>query len=114
MLVADTYNHRVLLVTPSHAIRAVAGNRDGRRQSRGYSAAGRTVAGPRAVCADHGGNVYIVDTSNHRVLRLPPSGTLQTAAGNGSRGSAGDEGAARLAQLNTPSSCATDSAGNLL
>jgi uncharacterized protein (TIGR03437 family) len=54
-----------------------------------------------------------VDTSNHRVLRLSPGGTLQTAAGNGSPGNAGDEGAARLAQLDTPSACATDSAGNL-
>ena len=65
------------------------------------------------MCADRTGNLYIVDTSNHRVLRLPPGGTLQTAAGNGSKGSAGDGGAARLAQLNTPSACATDSAGNL-
>ena len=65
------------------------------------------------MCADRAGNLYIVDTSNHRVLRLPPGGPLQTAAGNGSKGSAGDDGAARFAQLNTPSACATDSAGNL-
>ena len=65
------------------------------------------------MCADRTGNLYIVDTSNHRVLRLSPGGTLQTAAGNGSKGIAGDGGAARFAQLNTPSACAIDSAGNL-
>ncbi len=113
VLVADTYNHRVLLITPSHAIRTVAGTGTGGASPEGTAPLAAQLRGPRAVCADHGGNVYIVDTSNHRVLRLPPAGTLQTAAGNGSRGSAGDEGAARLAQLNTPSSCATDSAGNL-
>jgi uncharacterized protein (TIGR03437 family) len=57
--------------------------------------------------------VYIADSGNHRVLRLPPGGVLQTAAGNGSKGSAGDEGMARLAQLNAPSACVTDSTGNL-
>jgi uncharacterized protein (TIGR03437 family) len=113
VLVADTYNHRVLLVAPSRALRAVAGTGTGGASPEGTAPLVAQLRGPRAVCADHGGNVYIVDTSNHRVLRLPPGGTLQTAAGNGSRGSAGDEGAARLAQLNTPSACATDSGGNL-
>ena len=113
VLVADTYNHRVLLVTPSRALRAVAGTGTSGASPEGTAPLAAQLRGPRAVCADHGGNVYIVDTSNHRVLRLPPGGTLQTAAGNGSRGSAGDAGAARLAQLNTPSACATDSAGNL-
>ena len=113
VLVADTYNHRVVLVAPSRALRAVAGTGTGGASPEGTAPLVAQLRGPRAVCADHGGNVYIVDTSNHRVLRLPPGGTLQTAAGNGSRGSAGDEGAARLAQLNTPSACATDSGGNL-
>jgi uncharacterized protein (TIGR03437 family) len=113
VLVADSYNHRVLLITPSQAIRTVAGTGAGGASPEGTPPLAAQLRGPRAVCADRGGNVYIVDTSNHRVLRLPPGGTLQTAAGNGSRGSAGDDGAARLAQLNTPSACATDSAGNL-
>ena len=113
VLVADTYNHRVLLVTPARAIRTVAGTGTGGASPEGTAPLVAQLRGPRAVCADRTGNLYIVDTSNHRVLRLPPGGTLQTAAGNGSRGSAGDDGAARFAQLNTPSACATDSAGNL-
>ena len=113
VLVADTYNHRVLLVTPAHAIRSVAGTGTGGASPEGTPPLVAQLRGPRAVCADRTGNLYIVDTSNHRVLRLPPGGTLQTAAGNGSKGSAGDGGAARFAQLNTPSACATDSAGNL-
>ena len=113
VLVADTYNHRVLLVTPARAIRTVAGTGTGGASPEGTPPLVAQLRGPRAVCADRTGNLYIVDTSNHRVLRLPPGGALQTAAGNGSKGSAGDDGAARLAQLNTPSACATDSAGNL-
>jgi uncharacterized protein (TIGR03437 family) len=113
VLVADTYNHRVLLVTPARAIRAVAGTGTSGASPDGTAPLVAQLRGPRAVCADHTGSVYIVDTSNHRVLRLAPGGTLQTAAGNGSLGSAGDDGAARFAQLDTPSACATDSAGNL-
>jgi uncharacterized protein (TIGR03437 family) len=117
VLLADTYNHRVLLVTPARAIRAVAGTGTSGASPEGTLPLLAQLRGPRAVCVDRSGNLYgtlyIVDTSNHRVLRLSPGGTLQTAAGNGSPGSAGDEGAARFAQLNTPGACATDSAGNL-
>ena len=113
VLVADTYNHRVVMVTPARAIRTVAGTGTSGASPDGTGPLVAQLRGPRAVCADRTGNLYIVDTSNHRVLRLAPGGTLQTAAGNGSRGSAGDDGAARFAQLDTPSACATDSAGNL-
>jgi uncharacterized protein (TIGR03437 family) len=114
VLVADTYNHRVLLVSTARAVRTLAGTGTSGDSPEGTSPLVAQLRGPRAVCADRYGNVYLVDTSNHRVLRLPPgAGALQTAAGNGSKGSAGDEGAARLAQLNAPSACATDSAGNL-
>jgi trimeric autotransporter adhesin len=113
VLVADTYNHRILLVTPAHAMRAVAGTGTSGASPDGTVPLSAQLRGPRAVCVDQTGNLYIVDTSNHRVLRLAPGGTLHTAAGNGSVGYAGDGGAARFAQLDTPSACAADSAGNL-
>ena len=113
VLVADTYNHRILLVTPARAVRAVAGTGNSGASSEGTWPLLAQLRAPRAVCADHSANLYIVDTGNHRVLRLPFGRTLQTAAGNGSVGYAGDGGAARFAQLDTPSACATDSAGNL-
>jgi hypothetical protein len=113
VLLADTYNHRVLLVSPARGIRTLAGTGTGGASPDGTLPLVAQLRGPRAVCTDRTGNLYIVDTSNHRVLRLPPGGTLQTAAGNGSKGGAGDDGAARFAQLNAPSACATDSNGNL-
>jgi uncharacterized protein (TIGR03437 family) len=57
--------------------------------------------------------LFVVDTFNHRVLQAAPLPLVATTAGNGSRGNAGDGGPARLAQLNQPSACALDSAGNL-
>jgi uncharacterized protein (TIGR03437 family) len=113
VLVADTYNHRILLVTLARAIRVVAGTGTSGASPEGTWPLLAQLRAPRAVCADYTGNLYVVDTSNHRVLRLAPGGTLQTAAGNGSEGNAGDGGAARFAQLDTPSACAIDSAGNL-
>jgi uncharacterized protein (TIGR03437 family) len=113
VLLADTGNHRILQVTPAHAIRAVAGTGTSGASPEGTSPLVAQLRAPRAVCADRTGNLYIADTSNHRVLRLAPGGTLQTAAGNAPGGYAGDGSAARLAQLNAPSACATDSAGTL-
>jgi uncharacterized protein (TIGR03437 family) len=113
VLVADTNNHRILLVTLAGTIDAVAGTGIGGASPEGTGPLVAQLRTPRAVCADRAGVLYFVDTGNHRVLRLAPGGTLQTAAGNGSAGNGGDNGAARFAQLNTPSACATDSAGNL-
>src|ERR1017187_9140414 len=111
VVVADTYNHRILLVTPERTIRAVAGMGTDGASPEGTGPLVAQLRAPRAVCTDSPGNLYIVDTSNHRVLRLAPGGTLQTAAGNGSGGNAGDNGAARLGPLNTPNACGTESAG---
>jgi uncharacterized protein (TIGR03437 family) len=71
------------------------------------------LRGPRGICIDRAGVLFIVDTSNHRVLRTSPGAGVVTAAGNGSPGDGGDGGQARLAQLNQPGACALDSFGNL-
>ena len=87
----------------------------------GWEASGRKACrprrprsiGPRGVCTGRGGTLFVVDTANHRVLQAAPQPLVVTAAGNGAPGDAGDGGPARLAQLNQPSACALDSAGNL-
>jgi uncharacterized protein (TIGR03437 family) len=110
--IADSYNHRVRKVTGG-TIATFAGIGASGTGSEGLAPQQTQLRGPRGVCADLGGTVYIVDTSNHRVLRVPPNGVVSTAAGNGAPGDAGDGGQARLAQLNQPSACVVDSLGNL-
>jgi len=56
----------------------------------------------------------VVDTSNHRVLRVTSAALTESIAGNGSPGNSGDGGPARAAELSQPSACALDSFGNLL
>jgi sugar lactone lactonase YvrE len=97
-------------VTSDGRIRTIEGT-----GSSGYGAVGAmpfTVAlrGPGGICTDRTGTLYVVDSSNHRVLRIPVSGVVQKVAGNGSPG---DGGQANLAQLNQPAACQVDSYGNL-
>jgi uncharacterized protein (TIGR03437 family) len=113
VIIADTDNHRVRQVGPDGRIRTLIGTGAAGMGPEGLPGAQTPLHGPKAVCVDHAGTLYVVDTSNHRVLRAALGGAIVTAAGNGSPGDAGDGGLGRLAQLNQPSACALDTAGNL-
>src|SRR4029077_10540067 len=65
------------------------------------------------VAVDAGGNVVFSETFRHIVRRMRPDGTIETIAGTGVSGFAGDGGPATSALLNSPTSLAYDSAGNL-
>ncbi len=65
------------------------------------------------VAVDRDGNLYIVDTYNHRVRRVSPDGIISTVAGDGTSGFSGDGGPATKAQLSYLSGIAADAAGNL-
>ncbi len=121
-LAVDDFGNVLLVETGAHRVRQVTSN--GRIWTvfgTGASGLGEEflypmqtpVRSPRGLCRGRGGAFYLVDTGNDRVLLWPPAGTVSTAAGNGARGTGGDEGPARLAQLNHPLACHVDSAGNL-
>jgi RHS repeat-associated protein len=59
------------------------------------------------------GSVYVADSSNHRIRRIGPDGVIDTVAGNGVPGFAGDGGPARQARLSSPQDVAVDLMGNL-
>ena len=70
------------------------------------------LAFPERVSVDSKGNVYIVDTNNHRVRKIS-AGRVTDIAGTGTEGFSGDGNAATAAQLNYPSGVAVDSTGNV-
>ncbi|MGP8252645.1 MAG: choice-of-anchor D domain-containing protein, partial [Terracidiphilus sp.] len=60
------------------------------------------------------GNLYFSDTKNQRVRRIDyTTGQINTIAGNGIAGYAGDGGDALFAELNTPTGVAVDSQGQV-
>ena len=68
---------------------------------------------PIGVAVDAAGNVYVAERENDRVRRIALDGTIETFAGTGVFGHAGDGGPATAAQLGEPSDVALDSAGNV-
>jgi sugar lactone lactonase YvrE len=66
------------------------------------------------VAADGSFSIYIADFVNNRIRKIDmTTGVLSTVAGNGTPGYTGDTQSALGATLNSPTSVATDAAGNL-
>lgn len=79
----------------------------------GGPASAAQLNGPTGVALDSAGNIYIGDTTNNRVRRIAPDGTISTFAGTGVRGFSGDGGPAAAAQLSNPAQVILDSAGDV-
>jgi uncharacterized protein (TIGR03437 family) len=79
----------------------------------GGSALSAALSQPEGIAIDHAGNVYVADAASNRVRIIAPDGTIQTFAGTGTAGFAGDGGPASAAQLNQPYGLAIDPAGVL-
>jgi sugar lactone lactonase YvrE len=120
LFIADTANHRIRKVSGSSGIittlagLGVAGFLGDDPQP----AAATALSSPQIVATDSTGNVFVADTSNHRIRKIDLSGVITTAAGSGPSdrvgGFAGDNGPATAARLSFPSGVTVDSSGNLL
>ena len=113
LLIVETGANRIRAVAADGAIRTNAGTGAAGLGPDSHPAVQTQLRAPQGVCLDRSGNLYIADTGNSRVLLAPSQGQVATAAGNGAPGAAGDGGPAPIAQLNQPTACALDSAGNL-
>ena len=94
----------------SYVIQTVAGSDDSGDGGQALSAA---LSQPEGIAVDGTGNVYIADAAVHRVRKIAPDGSIQTVAGTGVAGFAGDGGPANRALLNQPYGLALDPSGNL-
>lgn len=114
LLIADNgANQRIRRVNAGNSrVTTIAGSGNSVFSGDGGPAtqAGMTVSD---LVVDGAGNIYFSDTSNHRVRRVSPTGTITTVAGTGSPGFSGDGGPATQAQLFMPTGLARDAAGNL-
>ena len=75
-------------------------------------AIGAALSGPSGIAIDGAGALYISEEAGFR-MRKVSGGVITTIAGNGTEGFSGDGGAAKDAELDTPSSVAVDQTGNV-
>lgn len=75
--------------------------------------AGAAAMAAYDVAADNQGNVYFSEIVNNRIRKVSNTGTITTVAGTGTRGSTGDGGPAKNAQIGQPWGIGLDSLGNV-
>jgi sugar lactone lactonase YvrE len=114
LYIADTCNHRIRKVDKDGMISTVAGSGSGGSYGGdgGYATEAR-LNNPSGVTFDTSGNLYIADSSNHRIRKVDRYGIITTVAGNGTRGHSGDGGRATEAQLGYLAHLVVDAMGNL-
>ena len=108
-------------VSPSGILSTVAGNGSAGYSGDGGLATNAKIGFAKGLAVGPQGEVYIADTSNNRIRKVSPAGTINTIAGNGGAewwsdwaGSySGDYGPAAEAGLSLPSALAFDGSGSL-
>ena len=111
LYIGDVTARRVRKVDTSGTITTVAGNGSTTDSGDGGLAtlAGFSLTG---LAADGAGDIFISESSN-RIREVNTSGIINTIAGTGMGGYAGDGGPATSAKLSEPGDVAVDNAGNL-
>jgi len=113
--IADTANNSIREVTTDGIINTITGDTYPGYNGDAGNAAGGEVNHPSDVAVDSSGNIYISDTNNARIRQITTAGIINTFAGSGSIGWAGDGAAATstTVYLTAPIGITLDSSGNL-
>lgn len=115
LYIVDLSNHCIRRVDDeTGVITTVAGTGAQGYNGDGIAATAAQLNYPFGMAFDAAGNLYIADSTNHRVRRVDiASGIISTIAGTGVAGFSGDGGPATAAQLRDPVDLAFDPEGNL-
>jgi DNA-binding beta-propeller fold protein YncE len=114
LFIADVADHRVHVIDlASGALSTFAGTGNGRHAGDGGPAAEADIFGARAVAFAPDGSLYILERQGSSLRRVR-GGIIETVAGTGARGYAGDDHDARHAVFNAPKEMAIDPAGHVL
>ena len=109
----DTWHHQIRMIDTTGAISTVAGTGASGFRGDGGTATTALLDSPTGMAIDSAGNIYVADSSNHRIRKIDSAGIISTVAGTGRRGFAGDGGPAARAYLAYPSGVAADASGNI-
>jgi sugar lactone lactonase YvrE len=113
LYIADRFNERIRMVSPSGTISTVAGSTLAGFSGDGAAATSARLNTPSGIAVDSSANLYIADYGNERIRKVTSSGTISTFAGNGTAAYSGDSGPATSASLNLPEAVSIDPSGNL-
>jgi sugar lactone lactonase YvrE len=122
VFIADTYNNRVVKVTPQGKAVTVAGTGTAGYSGDGGRATSAKLSDPTGLALDAKGNLYIADSASNVIRRVDAkTAVITTVAGDFAAGQAsdglggfsGDGGPATSARLNDPQGVALDGAGDL-
>ena len=111
LYIADTGNQRVRAVSGG-IMKTFAGNGSAGFAGDGGAAISAEFRWPNALAIDTNGALLVCDAGNERVRKIS-AGLIQTIAGNGVQGFAGDGGSAAAAELNTPMGLAVGTDGRI-
>ena len=108
LYIADSFNHKIRKITSAGAVTNFAGS--GIAGSTDATGAAASFNGPRGICADASGNIYVTDEGNHKIRKITPAGVVTTFAGTGISGAV--DGPVATASFNVPQGICIDGSGN--
>jgi DNA-binding beta-propeller fold protein YncE len=113
LFIADVADHRVRAIDlASGVITTFAGTGNGRHAGDGGPAASADIFGARAVALAPDNSLYIMERQGSSIRRVC-DGIIETVAGTGARGYAGDDHDAHHAVFNAPKELSVDADGNI-
>jgi DNA-binding beta-propeller fold protein YncE len=114
LFIADVADHRVRVIhLASGVITTFAGTGHGRHAGDGGAATAADIFGARAVALAPDDSLYVMERQGSSIRRVR-AGVIETVAGTGARGYAGDGGDARQAVFDAPKEMAVDLSGNII
>jgi sugar lactone lactonase YvrE len=93
---------QIVRITPAVSMKVIAGTGSCGFNGDGGSAIAAQLDDPNGLAFDSAGNLYFADANNQRIRRIDRNGIITTAAGTGTAGSTGDNGAGTKAELASP------------
>jgi glucose/arabinose dehydrogenase len=114
LFITDVADHRVRVVDlKTGTIATFAGTGEPRHDGDGGPATNAGIFGARAVAFAPDGSLYVMERQGSSIRKIE-NGTIQTVAGTGARGYAGDGHDARHAVFNAPKEMAVAPNGDIL
>lgn len=110
LLVSDTATNLVRKISPAGDVTTFAGGGNNGTSQDGNGAAA-SFSGLSGLALDATGNAYAAEFGGNRIRKITPAADVTTLAGSGAIGSLDGHGTS--ATFKTPSSVATDAAGNI-